>query len=69
MKKQTINKLRSLNQDLLSTLKNKDVAQKMEAVLDSFDKRWDNLAKQVEKNLAQVSVILGIFKIAFRVQV
>lgn len=53
MKKKTINKLRSLNQDLLSTLKNKEVAQKMEAVLDSSAKRWDNLAKQVEKNLAQ----------------
>nr|XP_044619137.1 dystrophin [Equus asinus] len=54
-KKQTMDKLCSLNQDLLSTLKNTSVAQKMEAWLDSFAQRWDNLVQKLEKSSAQIS--------------
>nr|XP_045363191.1 dystrophin isoform X2 [Camelus bactrianus] len=54
-KKQTMDKLRSLNQDLLSTLKNTLVAQKMEAWLDNFAQRWDNLVQKLEKSSAQIS--------------
>ncbi|XP_012494158.1 PREDICTED: dystrophin [Propithecus coquereli] len=54
-KKQSIDKLRSLNQDLLSTLKNKSVTQKMEAWLENFAKSWDNLSQKLEKSSAQIS--------------
>ncbi|XP_042637610.1 dystrophin-like [Orycteropus afer afer] len=54
-KKQTMDKLSSLNQDLLSTLKNKSVAQKMETWLENFAQRWDNLVQKLEKNSAQIS--------------
>ncbi|XP_049728818.1 dystrophin isoform X10 [Elephas maximus indicus] len=54
-KKQTMDKLSSLNQDLLSTLKNKSVAQKMEAWLENFAQRWDNLIQKLEKSSAQIS--------------
>uniref|UniRef100_A0A7N4Q1I4 Dystrophin n=1 Tax=Sarcophilus harrisii TaxID=9305 RepID=A0A7N4Q1I4_SARHA len=55
MKKQTMDKLCSLSQDLLSTLKNKIVAQKIEAWLESFAKRWDNLIQKLEKSSVQIS--------------
>ncbi|KAM5221589.1 dystrophin isoform 1-T1 [Ctenodactylus gundi] len=54
-KKQTMDKLSSLSQDLLSTLKNKSVTQKMEAWLENFAQRWDNLVQKLEKNSAQIS--------------
>ncbi|XP_027389375.1 dystrophin isoform X4 [Bos indicus x Bos taurus] len=54
-KKQTMDKLCSLNQDLLSTLKNTLVAQKMEAWLDNFAQRWDNLVQKLEKSSTQIS--------------
>ncbi|ELK32006.1 Dystrophin [Myotis davidii] len=54
-KKENMNKLRSLNRDLLATLKNTSVTQKMEARLDNFAQRWDNLVQQLEKSSAQIS--------------
>ncbi|XP_066879802.1 dystrophin isoform X15 [Kogia breviceps] len=54
-KKQTMDKLCSLNQDLLSTLKNTLVAQKMEAWMDNFAQRWDNLVQKLEKSSTQIS--------------
>lgn len=54
-KKQTMDKLCSLNQDLLATLRNTAVTQKMEAWLDNFAQRWDNLVQKLEKSSAQVS--------------
>ncbi|KAM6151297.1 dystrophin isoform 1-T1 [Rhynchocyon petersi] len=54
-KKQTMEKLSSLNQDLLSILKNKSVTQKMETWLENFAQRWDNLAQKLEKSSAQIS--------------
>ena len=50
-----MDKLCSLNHDLLSTLKNTLVAQKMEAWLDNFAQRWDNLVQKLEKSSTQVS--------------
>ncbi|XP_006881922.1 PREDICTED: dystrophin-like [Elephantulus edwardii] len=55
MKKQTMEKLSSLNQDLLSTLKNKAVTQKMETWLENFAQRWDNLTQKLEKSSSQIS--------------
>lgn len=54
-KKQTMDKLSSLSQDLLSTLKNKSVTQKIEAWMENFAQRWDNLFQKLEKSSAQVS--------------
>ncbi|XP_077891110.1 dystrophin isoform X4 [Ictidomys tridecemlineatus] len=54
-KKQTMDKLSSLHQDLLSTLKNKSVTQKMEAWMENFAQRWDNLVQKLEKSSAQIS--------------
>ncbi|XP_062039368.1 dystrophin isoform X13 [Lepus europaeus] len=54
-KKQSMDKLSSLNQALLSTLKNKSVTQKMEAWLENFALRWDNLVQKLEKSSAQIS--------------
>lgn len=50
-----MDKLHSLYQDLLATLKNTSVTQKMEARLDNFAQRWDNLVQKLEKSSAQVS--------------
>lgn len=50
-----MDKLYSLKQDLLSTLKNKSVTQKMEAWLENFARCWDNLLQKLEKSTAQVS--------------
>uniref|UniRef100_H0VDU5 Dystrophin n=1 Tax=Cavia porcellus TaxID=10141 RepID=H0VDU5_CAVPO len=54
-KKQTMDKLSSLSQDLLSTLKNKSVTQKIEAWMENFAQRWDNLFQKLEKSSAQIS--------------
>ncbi|XP_075813326.1 dystrophin isoform X1 [Microtus pennsylvanicus] len=54
-KRQTMEKLSSLNEDLLSALKNKSVTQKMEIWMENFAQRWDNLAQKLEKSSAQIS--------------
>ncbi|XP_073918839.1 dystrophin isoform X10 [Castor canadensis] len=54
-KKQTMEKLRLLHQDLLSTLKNKSVTQKMKAWMENIVQRWDNLVQKVEKTSSQIS--------------
>ncbi|XP_057616228.1 dystrophin isoform X2 [Chionomys nivalis] len=54
-KRQTMEKLSSLNDDLLSALKNKSVTQKMEIWMENFAQRWDNLAQKLEKSSAQIS--------------
>uniref|UniRef100_A0A8C7LCQ1 Dystrophin n=1 Tax=Oncorhynchus kisutch TaxID=8019 RepID=A0A8C7LCQ1_ONCKI len=43
MKRPTMDKLCSLCQDLVSSVKNKEVAHKLEARLESFAQRWDKL--------------------------
>ncbi|XP_060038717.1 dystrophin isoform X3 [Erinaceus europaeus] len=54
-KKQTMDKLRFLKQDLFSTLKDASIAQKMETWLDNFAERWDNLEQKLEKGSSQIS--------------
>ncbi|XP_033616290.1 dystrophin isoform X2 [Fukomys damarensis] len=54
-KKQTMEKLSSLSQDLLSTLKNKSVTQKIEVWMENFAQRWENLVQKLEKTSAQIS--------------
>ncbi|MGH0119574.1 UNVERIFIED_CONTAM: hypothetical protein FKN15_032399 [Acipenser sinensis] len=55
MKRQTMDKLCALSQDLLSAVKNKDVAQKLEARLEDFAQRWDSLVQALEKSSTQIS--------------
>ncbi|KAK7893274.1 hypothetical protein WMY93_022426 [Mugilogobius chulae] len=55
VKRPTMDKLCSMSQDLLSSVKNKDVACKLEARLDSFAQRWDRLLQSLELSLAQLS--------------
>ncbi|XP_067896656.1 dystrophin isoform X2 [Heterodontus francisci] len=56
MKRQTMDKLCALSQDLLVTLKNKVVAQKLQARLEEFAQRWDNLVQKLENNSKQMSL-------------
>ncbi|MGH0119294.1 UNVERIFIED_CONTAM: hypothetical protein FKN15_025765, partial [Acipenser sinensis] len=55
MKRQAMDKLCTLSQDLLSAMKNKDVAQKLEARLEDFAQRWDSLVQALEKSSTQIS--------------
>ncbi|XP_072296331.1 dystrophin isoform X3 [Eucyclogobius newberryi] len=55
VKRPTMDKLCSMSQDLLSSVKNKDVACKLEARLDSFAQRWDRLLQSLEISIAQLS--------------
>ncbi|XP_004086056.1 dystrophin isoform X2 [Oryzias latipes] len=51
----TMDRLCSMSQDLLSSVKNKDVANKLEARLDTFAQRWDALVQGLDMNMSQLS--------------
>ncbi|XP_010793994.1 dystrophin-like [Notothenia coriiceps] len=53
VKRPTMDKLCSMSQDLLSSVKNKEVASKLEARLDSFAQRWDRLIQSLEMSSSQ----------------
>uniref|UniRef100_A0AAQ4PPR1 Dystrophin n=1 Tax=Gasterosteus aculeatus aculeatus TaxID=481459 RepID=A0AAQ4PPR1_GASAC len=53
-KRPAMDKLCSMSQDLLSSVKNKEVASKLEARLDSFAQRWDRLIQSLETSSFQV---------------
>ncbi|XP_062301506.1 dystrophin isoform X1 [Scomber scombrus] len=55
MKRPTMDRLCSMSQDLLSSVKNKEVASKLEARLDSFAQRWDRLIQSLEMSSSQLS--------------
>uniref|UniRef100_UPI00398ED900 dystrophin isoform X4 n=1 Tax=Pristiophorus japonicus TaxID=55135 RepID=UPI00398ED900 len=55
MKRQTMDKLCALSQDLIMSLQNKIVAQKLQTRLDEFAQRWDNLVQKLESNSKQIS--------------
>lgn len=54
VKRPTMDKLCSMSQDLLSSVKNKEVASKLEARLDSFTQRWDRLIQSLDSSSSQV---------------
>ncbi|XP_040028637.2 dystrophin isoform X7 [Gasterosteus aculeatus] len=54
-KRPAMDKLCSMSQDLLSSVKNKEVASKLEARLDSFAQRWDRLIQSLETSSFQLS--------------
>ncbi|XP_055363081.1 dystrophin isoform X4 [Betta splendens] len=59
-KRPTMDKLCSMSQDLLSSVKNKEVANKLEARLDSFAQRWDRLVQSLELSSSQLSSTLSV---------
>ncbi|KAM7375197.1 hypothetical protein PAMA_014334 [Pampus argenteus] len=60
VKRPTMDKLCSMSQDLLSSVKNKDVASKLEARLDSFAQRWDRLIQSLEMSSSQLSLTVSV---------
>ncbi|XP_038572112.1 dystrophin isoform X1 [Micropterus salmoides] len=56
VKRPAMDKLCSMSQDLLSSVKNKEVASKLEARLDSFAQRWDRLVQSLEMSSSQVKL-------------
>uniref|UniRef100_A0A3B5BBY7 Dystrophin n=1 Tax=Stegastes partitus TaxID=144197 RepID=A0A3B5BBY7_9TELE len=55
VKRPAMDKLCSMSQDLLSSVKNKEVASKLEARLESFAQRWDRLVQSLETSSSQLS--------------
>ncbi|KAM3585392.1 uncharacterized protein V6R79_016686 [Siganus canaliculatus] len=60
VKRPTMDKLCSMSQDLLSSVKNKDVASKLEARLDSFAQRWDKLIQSLEMSSSQLTSTVSV---------
>ncbi|XP_049425588.1 dystrophin isoform X1 [Epinephelus fuscoguttatus] len=60
VKRPTMDKLCSMSQDLLSSVKNKEVANKLEARLDSFAQRWDRLIQSLEMSSSQLSSAVSV---------
>ncbi|XP_038138063.1 dystrophin isoform X4 [Cyprinodon tularosa] len=58
----TMDKLCSMSQDLLFSVKNKEVASKLEARLDSFAQRWDRLVQSLDLNISHVSSAVSTTK-------
>ncbi|XP_061910041.1 dystrophin isoform X1 [Entelurus aequoreus] len=59
LKRPTMDKLCSMSQDLLSSVKNKEVASKVEARLESFAQRWERLAQSLDVISSQLSPAVG----------
>uniref|UniRef100_A0A3P8V2V4 Calponin-homology (CH) domain-containing protein n=1 Tax=Cynoglossus semilaevis TaxID=244447 RepID=A0A3P8V2V4_CYNSE len=55
VKRPTMDRLCSMSQDLLSSVRNKEVASKLEARLENFAKRWDRLVQSLELSSTQLS--------------
>ncbi|XP_068612642.1 dystrophin isoform X3 [Brachionichthys hirsutus] len=53
-KRPAMDKLCSMSQDLLSSVKNKEVSNKLEARLDDFARRWDKLIQSLEMSISQL---------------
>ncbi|XP_057685973.1 dystrophin isoform X3 [Corythoichthys intestinalis] len=58
MMRPTMDKLSSMSQDLLSSVKNKEVASKLGARLDSFAQRWDRLVQSLNLINSQLSPVV-----------
>ena len=54
MKRPTMDKLCSMSQELLSSVKNKDMSSKLQARLENFAQRWDALLQSLEASNSQV---------------
>lgn len=56
MKQHSLDHLRSLSQTLIASIKNKEVAQKLEARLENLNQRWEALRKLLEQSSTQVCI-------------
>ena len=56
LKQHSLEHLRSLSQGLLCSVKNKEVAQKVDARLENFNQRWYDLQQLLEKSSTQVCI-------------
>ncbi|XP_067116720.1 dystrophin isoform X2 [Osmerus mordax] len=56
VKRPTMDKLCSMSQELLSSVKNKEMSSKLQARLDSFAQRWDALLQSLEASHSQISL-------------
>lgn len=54
LKRQTMDKLCSLVQDLLSSMRNKQASEKLEAKLEKFAQRWDKLIQSLQLTSSKV---------------
>uniref|UniRef100_A0A669AVD6 Dystrophin n=1 Tax=Oreochromis niloticus TaxID=8128 RepID=A0A669AVD6_ORENI len=59
VKRPTMDKLCSMSQDLVSSVKNKEVANKLEARLDSFAQRQGQLVQILEMSITQLSAAVS----------
>ncbi|KAM3837732.1 dystrophin isoform 2-T2 [Vipera latastei] len=55
IKRQSMDKLNSLSQDLLSAVKSKGLSHKLEGWLQNISQRWDSLAQKLEDSSKQIS--------------
>ncbi|XP_070800303.1 dystrophin isoform X3 [Pituophis catenifer annectens] len=55
IKRQSMDKLNSLSQDLLSAVKSKGLSQKLEGWLQNISHRWDSLAQKLEGSSKKIS--------------
>ncbi|XP_061483366.1 dystrophin isoform X4 [Rhineura floridana] len=55
IKRQTMDKLNSLSQDLLSAVKSKALSQKLKGWLENVAQHWDSLAQKLESSSKQIS--------------
>ncbi|XP_019712980.1 dystrophin-like [Hippocampus comes] len=58
VKRPTMDKLCAMSQDLLCSVKNKEVASKLEARLDTLTQRWDRLVQSLDLISAQLSPVV-----------
>lgn len=61
LKRQTMDKLCSLVQDLLSSIRNKQASEKLEAKLEKFAQRWDKLVQKLQLVTSKVMFIYVVF--------
>ncbi|KAG7252073.1 hypothetical protein CRUP_006015, partial [Coryphaenoides rupestris] len=54
--------LKERAEDLLSSVRNKEVASKLEARLDSFAQRWDRLAQSLELSSTQLTSAVAVIQ-------
>ncbi|XP_051915019.1 dystrophin isoform X6 [Hippocampus zosterae] len=58
VKRPTMDKLCAMSQDLLCSVKNKEVASKLEARLDTLTQRWDRLVQSLDLISGQLSPVV-----------
>ncbi|XP_047659645.1 dystrophin isoform X2 [Tachysurus fulvidraco] len=63
LKRQTMDKLCSLIQDLLSNIRNKQASEKLEAKLETFTERWDKLVQSLQLTSTKLSTTVTTYQV------